>query len=582
MMRRGLLLVILVLLGAGCGTNSFVGRRFDNFTAYYNTFYNARRAFDRGVKNLIRVDDPIDRQVYLPIFSNPDRASSSKDFEDAVKKSADVLRKHDNSKWVDDALLLIGKSQFYQQNYVGAEQKFQEVIDMGSKLEDEAQFWLARTLIAGSSYEEATRHLQVSLAREGLSTRWASMLHLALGELYVKRADWEAAALELEQGLAKVPDKDVGARAQFLLAQVYETLGRYADAVQAFERVAHFNPHYELSYAARVSAIRIEGIHGDPDRALKQLRSMERDDKNYAYRAEMAYLRGRILQAQGRTNDALYLYHQLLYDPDPTMNYGAVRGRIHYALGELYRDDLRDYVYAAAHFDTAATAVRPTPMNTGSQPSTKNGEINPNLYTREAILDGEEVREIFTGYARVYTTVAQMDSLLELGSLDEPEFEKRILEYRRQRARELEERRRLREQRQIEQRFQQRNTDASLNQTRGDPAGKIIPQHTGSGRNSGFLYHKDPIRLQDGRLNFVNKWGDRPLVPNWRRQEAVSGQHVAAAESGASEEDLLDEGADLLALPPIDISGIPRDTSWPTSSFCPSNGLIRRRRGIAW
>jgi hypothetical protein len=26
-----------------------IGRRVDNFTAYYNTFYNARKSFDSGV-----------------------------------------------------------------------------------------------------------------------------------------------------------------------------------------------------------------------------------------------------------------------------------------------------------------------------------------------------------------------------------------------------------------------------------------------------------------------------------------------------------------------------------------------------
>ncbi|RMF57303.1 MAG: hypothetical protein D6746_11295, partial [Bacteroidetes bacterium] len=144
---------------AGCGSSSFLGRRVDNFTAYYNTFYNARKAYERGVKSLERDNVPVDRTRYLPVFSDPDRAPRSQDFADAIKKSADVLRDHPTSKWADDALLLIGKSYFYQQNYVGAEQKFREVIDLGSDLEDEARFWLARTLIASQAYDEAAAHL---------------------------------------------------------------------------------------------------------------------------------------------------------------------------------------------------------------------------------------------------------------------------------------------------------------------------------------------------------------------------------------------------------------------------------------
>ena len=576
MMGRRLCLLGLMLVLAGCGGNSFVGRRFDNFTAYYNTFYNARKAFDRGVKALRRDEEAVNRDLYLPIFSDPDRASKSKDFEDAIKKSADVLRKHPDSKWVDDALLLIGKSYFYQQNYVGAEEKFQEVIELESDLEDEAHFWLARTLIASQAYDEAAAHLQVSLAREGLDEKWASMLHLALGELYVKRANWEAAASELEQGLKGSPDKDVAARAQFLLGQVYETMGRYEDAVAAYKRVKKYNPLYELAYAAQYSAVRVEGLHGDGEAALKMLRKMERDDKNYGYRAELAYLRGRIYQALGLGEDARESYLDLLYNDDPTMNAANVKGRIHYALGELYRDYFRDYVRAAAYFDTASVSIRPGGAGTRRSVG-RTAKLDPNKFAPEAILDGEEAKDQFASYARVYREIARMDSLLELGSLDPEAFDARILELRKQRARELEERRRLREARQIEQRFRQgASNQQNFNpQAQGLPEGKIVPGINAprSRGDAGFLYHRDPIRLQEARANFIDKWGDRPHVLNWRRLDAVTGAADVAEEAEAEAEGTPGVEGEATELPAIDLSGIPRDSL--------SQARMRARRAMA-
>ena len=563
MMGRRLCLLGLVLMLSGCGGNSFVGRRVDNFTAYYNTFYNARKAFERGVKALRRDEEPINRERYLPIFSDPDRASQSKDFEDAIKKSADVLRKHPDSKWVDDALLLIGKSYFYQQNYVGAEQKFQEVIDLETELEDEARFWMARSLIASEAYEQAAAHLQVSLAREGLDKKWAAMLHLALGELYVKRANWEAAVRELEQGLKDAPDKKVAARAQFLLGQVYETMGRYEDAVAAYERVKKYNPLYELAYAAQYSAIRVEGLHGDGEKALEMLRKMERDDKNYSYRAELAYLRGRIYQALGLGEEARERYFDLLYNDDPMMNAANVKGRIHYALGELYRDYFKDYVRAAAYFDTASVSLRPGGAS-ARRTVGRTAKLDPNEFAPEAILDGEQEKEQFASYARVYREIARMDSLLELGTLDPEEFDARILELRKQRARELEERRQLREARQIEQRFQQgAGNQQNFNpQAQGLPAGKIVPGVNAprSRGDAGFLYHRDPIRLQEARANFVAKWGDRPHVPNWRRIDAVTGATDLAEEAETETGPEADATGEASDLPPIDLTGIPRDS----------------------
>ena len=54
---------------------------------------------------------------------------------------------------------------------------------------------------------------------------------------------------------------------------------------------------------------------------------MERDDKNYDHRAELAYLRAMVLQASGSYDDALDVFYELLYDP--TANGGSIRGQVH-------------------------------------------------------------------------------------------------------------------------------------------------------------------------------------------------------------------------------------------------------------
>ena len=576
MLRRSLLLSLLLLALAGCKSSSFVGKRVDNFTAYYNTFYNAKKSFTTGVKALERADEKIDLTLFLPVFTTADRAGSGQDFEDAIKKSADVLRKHTDSKWVDDALLLIGKSYFYQQNYVGAEQKFREIMDAGSSLEDEARFWLARALIAGGAFTEAAEHLQASLNREDLSSRWEPMLRLALGELRVQQRDWAAAVTELEQGVGKVKDKDFGARAAFLLGQVQEKLGQYDEAVLAFKRVDRFRPLYELSYAAQYSATRIQGLYLDGEAALRMLRKMERNDNNYTYRAELAYLRGRIFQAIGRTDDAFDTYDLLLYNDDLTLNITQIRGRIHYALGELYRDGYEDYVFAAAHFDTASTTLQQSAgRGGGGQGGLNTAALN---YTVEAITDSKEQKEIFASFDRVHDEITRLDSLLSLGDMDDKAFAARILELRKARAEELAEQRRRMEDRQIQQRFQQTGNNNNDGQVRGNPD-KVIPGYNdqaGGNANAGFLFHRDPIRVQDGRVNFTTQWGRRPLVPNWRRQEAIQGQERASTEGGEEAEGGLNDEEALLAgeeLPPIDISSVPRDST--------SKATMRGNRAVA-
>ncbi|MEZ4699667.1 MAG: tetratricopeptide repeat protein [Rhodothermales bacterium] len=550
------MLSAFLMLATGCKEGSFIGRRYENFTAYYNTFYNARKTYAEGVKSVERTaNQGIDRTIYLSIFYKPERVANQQEFNDAIKKSADVLRENPGSKWVDDALLLIGKSYFYLENYVGAEEKFQEVISIGGPLEDEARFWLARTLIASNSFDEAMNHLEFSLSMEGMSRKWASLLRLALGELHVRQNAWEEASLELERGLERVSDGTTASRASFLLGQVYESLQRYDKAMEAYRRVQRYKPEYALSYAAMVSEIRVEAQHGNPELALRQVRSMERDDKNFDNRAELVYLRGRVYQAMRLGDQAYTVFEGLLYSDDRTLNANAIKGKIHYAMGELYRDVYVDYNYAAAHFDTARASLQ-----SGNRRQAPGAAAIQ--YAPEAITDGEKQAEVFGSFYTVHNKLVNLDSLMRLGELDEETFEAFILDLRKKKAEEILEEQRLQARRQAEQQFQQISNVADRSGKQLDQFAAAASSSSSQGdADSGFLFYKDRIRLQEGRLNFIAKWGDRPRVPNWRRLDAVnSAAHSAQSATADSvvisaRQQLLDD----MELPPVDYSAVPRD-----------------------
>lgn len=553
-MRLSAAVIILLFVG-GCSSSSFLGKRFDNFTAYYNTFYNARKSFETASKTVKRSDTKIDRDVYLSVFEVANTGQGTRDFENTIKKSADVLRNHPQSKWVDDALLLIGKSYYYMANTVGAEQKFREVIDRASALEDEARFWLGLTLIASGAYDEAGEHLSESIERENVNPRWRSKMQVALGELYVRQEAWPEAAEALRAGTAEIKDNELGGRAAFLLGQVYETLGEFGLAADAYYRVRKFNPVYELSYASRYNAARVEGLHGDVDAALKDVRRMERDGKNFAYRAEIAFLRGQILQAAGYIPDADQVYRDILYDSDA--NITTVRGPVHYQLGTIYRDDLIDFTLAAAHFDTAATVLK----GVASRNQALSGRTEQYRPAPGAIIDAADQAEVFGTYATLWERVAHYDSLLYLGSLDDEAFSEKIKEIRRQMADELLEQRRLQRQRSVAAGFDRSGA------IQEGPAPPSAQQATGPSSTAGFLFHRDRSRVQEGLISFFDRWGERPLVPNWRRQAAIAGQGEAESDGTGDSSAALATGLPVdaslsaeavAASVEVDVSAVPR------------------------
>ncbi len=537
--------VCLLVCLSGCSSSSFLGSRFDNFSAYYNKFYNAERSLKEGIRNIEqqRKDEPIDQNVFIPLFGrNQHTFSQQSPFEDAISKSADIVRKHPNSKWVDDAIMTIGKAWFYTQNYVGAEEKFNELLDIDSPLRDEANFWLARTLFASEAYEDAVTHLQALLSTEDLSSRWEPYYRLILAELYIHNQSFEQATVELELGLKKIRDSQLASRSQFLQGQALEQIGRYEEAVAAYDRVQRYSPFYELSYAAQFNAVRVHAIRLDPLEAMSRLRRMERDDKNYDYRAELDYLRGRVLIAMGLYDDALTVYDELLYEP--TADGSRVRGRVHYALATFYRDIVVDYPYAAAHFDTAASSIRTGDNRRGiSQSSSKPLPPSPS-----AITDSQEQAEIYGDFSDAFDRIILMDSLLYLGTLDDSSFAVVVLELRKQRAEELAELERQMRQRQSESGFR-RNAPGI------DDGGYGETAVAGSEGEAGFLFHKDSQQMLYAREDFISIWGPRPLAPNWRRIAAIV--ESVAGESDTSGETIETENA-TINLPRVDVSAVPR------------------------
>ncbi len=223
-----LLLACVAFLVASCGRDddSFVGKAYHNFTAFFNAYYNARLEYQRGMR-AIESSLKYDKDAPLEIFPSIESAASGKQFFDrVVKKTSIVLTAHPVSSLADNALLLMGKAYFHLKSLEAAERKFKEIITNypDGDVIDEATFWYGRTLAQLQQSQEAKSVLGAVITSRKTSDEVRADTYFALAELAIKDEKLQEAAEEIEKGLRLVKDENLKSRAAFTLAKIYDRL----------------------------------------------------------------------------------------------------------------------------------------------------------------------------------------------------------------------------------------------------------------------------------------------------------------------------------------------------------------------
>ena len=484
-MRRIISSLLLIIFISGCGSG--LKQRWGYFNAFYNTFYNAQNSYQNGIRSIESQNYIINAERPIRIHRTPVRAGQS-DFEKAIEKSADILREHSNSKWVDDALLLIGKSYFYQSQFFSAEQKFNEVLAATANQSSRqvAVLWKGLIFLETNRIAEGLSYVDgvINSDEYDWDEQTLAELQLVLAQLHIENDDFEAATYALSLGLPNVSDELLRSRGYFLIGQILQLNQEYQSALSAFKNVSRKYPEYQLLYLAQVKQNEILREMGRHDEAVRNLSSIIRDDKNFDQVGDLNYEIGRTLQYMGAVDDAFLLLNQVLYASIRPPARETI-SKSHYAIAELYRFDFHNYRLAAAHYDSAAR---------GSN----------DLERLPLYFNATEMAKSFGDFTRLNAQVNEMDSLLWLASLPVDEFDKVIDE--------------IRKERQAEYERQQR-----LEQLRGTTLINVNPAQNNqqNSREYGFLSHLNPEMVRQAAESFSALWDERPLVDNWRRIQAV-------------------------------------------------------------
>lgn len=483
-----LILLISLTFFSACGQT--LKNTWGDFRAYYNTYYNAKESYRAGLAKVREQPFTIEPGELVRIHHAPVQAGNS-DFQKAIDKGAKILRKFPDTKWVDDAILLIGKSYYYRHEFYPAQQKFEELRDVGTspEMEQLAIIWKGRTLLDLELNAEGVTYLETEL--EEYSGNWSparkAEIQTLIAQHHAMLENWEEAAAFISDALADLEDKQLLARTYFLYGQVLERLEDYGGAYFAFSRTAELFPGFEYRYWGLFKQADMARKQQNLDLAIRIYEGLSRDDKYIARRGELAFEIARTLEMKGEVAEAEKRYKKLLYGSQDR-NTQHLRADIYYRLGKIYSDEYEKLSIAAAYYDSSSTSSNL-------------------VLTVDENQDPETLADAFGEYKRLRNDINRTDSLLRLGTLPADELEAELERIRDQKRREL------REQQQAEAESEQLANVSNI-------AGADSPNSTSSSRY-GFLNYRNMNRVNQSKAKFRAVWGRRPLVDNWRRVRTV-------------------------------------------------------------
>lgn len=409
-MKRLLLILLLppcLLLLSGCG--SLFKQQWYDFTAYYNTFYNAKQHFRAGVAADRAHRPPLNPHQLISIHPSPSAAGAT-DFNRAIEKSSSILRNHRRSSYIDDALEMVGVSWFYLQEYFAAREKFRELYrttDDPAKREL-AVIWEGRTWLELGLAADGVRFMEEEIERlEAWDSGRRAEAQTVLAQLYAHQGHHFMAANLLLASMNHLEEGDLRTRAWFHYGQVMDRLDNPDQAIRAFSEIPSMQPAFDLEFYSRLKEVEIWRRSGHPGEADIRLNRMLRDDRFYTHYPEMQMESAAILLAEGDPEAASELYLEVIEESDRVTPEQIAR--CYYQLAELNRTVHGDLITAAHYYEEAASI----PVDSDWMPES---------------WDASQKAQEFGTYAAARQRLDDLERLLALSELPQEELERKLAE----------------------------------------------------------------------------------------------------------------------------------------------------------
>ena len=308
---------------------------FSSSCAYYNTFYNAEQYFEEAEKLRLEKDGEM-----IPI-------SAMDKYGKTIEKSKKVIADFPESKYVNEALLLMGKARYYRSDYDLAIDNLKVIMNDGSdKIKEEAKYWQALCKWKKGSVSASIDELN-TLLNNSKSKRIKAKCYLSLAEIANESKGVDLSLDYLQKAAKLTTNRNERGVIYGKLSKMAFDKQEYTLAKDGYNNVIAFSLSKDKIEDAHLQILKILRIENNYRSAEKKIKSMLLDDKFNRISGELELELVQLYKAQGDFEDIESRLETIVNDYQRT----TVSAEAYYQLGRIHTSDKWDLPKAKEYFD---------------------------------------------------------------------------------------------------------------------------------------------------------------------------------------------------------------------------------------
>jgi len=491
---------LLIIVGCSLEKESGFNRQMQNLTAHYNILFNANE--------LLRLKQESYAAGFVDSYNEllnvyPDTISQSstpdKDLELAFSKANKIINIKEQSHYLGDAYLVMGKARFLEGNYFDAIEYFNYVIASYGKqanLKQEALIWKGRALLYLNNPSEAKVVIDTAIKNINPKKSIPAGIYATRLQYYINTEDYPAAEESAKTALKLCHDSEMKLRWTFILAQLQELNQKPDAAIVNYAGIAKSNSSFEMAFNANLNRIRLQDQeNGIKQNKIERLRKLLKNQNNKEFTDQIYYQVAQQLYVAGDIDGAIKNYQLSVRNSVKNQNQ---KGLSYLRIADIDFKNKADYAGAKLYYDSTLTYLAP-------------GYPGYQIIRKKA-----NNLQILTGLLQ---TINREDTLQMLAMLDEQTRAVRIDAMVNRKI--------------LQEKAATITTATNNGQFENSRSDNNLSNQQANKSGGSTFYFYNPVAISLGVNDFKRQWGNRKLEDNWRRSKQ-STTNLAANVSGTT------------------------------------------------